>query len=150
MSGSIVLSAGSVSIELKTFTEDSFPRERLSATGVSFSAWGASATDGTSYEPKCLWNLVVLVNRAEAEALARLEVLSRTQNLRLIDTIDRIWEESTPTRAMAPNTSAIASDGMVGYFAQFDCRMTQPIKQAIDGKDRRVTLQLTETDKVLP
>lgn len=145
-----MLSAGSISIELKRFTEDSFPREFLSATGISFSAWGTPNSDGTSYAPKCLWNLVVLATRAEAEMLARLEVISRRQNLRLIDTLDRLWEVGAPTRAIAPGTTAIASDGQVGYFAQFECRMTAPIKQSADGKFRVVTLQLTETDKVLP
>ena len=148
---SIVLSSDLISIELKTFTEDSFPREFLTSTGVSYSAWGAPATDGTSYEPKCLWNLVALANKAEAQKLTRLWVLSQKQNLRLIDTIDPIWEESaTPARAIAPDTEIEFVDGGISYFAQFDCRMTQPIKQAADGKLRRVTLQLTETDRVLP
>lgn len=149
MSG-IILSAGSTSLTINQFTEFSFPRERIETTGVTFSAWGTPATDGTSYEPKCIWNLVALLTFDEAEILARLEVLSRSRDLNLIDLCDRIWEIGTPTRRLAPGTTAIVRDGMSGYFAQFNVRITQPVKQAHVRAWRRVTLQLTETVKVSP
>lgn len=146
----IILSAGSISLTIEQFTEFSYPREAIEVTGVTFSAWGTPATDGTSYEPKCIWNLVALLTFDEAETLARLAVLSRSQDLLLIDRLDRVWETGAPTRAIAPGTTAELKGGMVGYFAQFKARITAPLKQQHTRVYRRLTVQLTETTKVPP
>ena len=143
----IELSAGGITLILRRLTEDGYPREQIEVTGVSFSAYGTPATDGTSYEPKCIWNLVALLLPEDAEKLARLAVLSRTQNLLLVDRTDRVWEP-VQTRAIAPEDVAIAVEGMIGYYAQFYARITQPIKYSKSGAYRQAQIQLTETAKV--
>jgi hypothetical protein len=143
----IELSAGSTSLILRRLTGEDYPRQRLQVTGVTFSPYGTPATDGTSYVPEFIWNMVALLLPEEVNKLDRLEVLSLTQNLLLVDRTDRVWEP-VQTRAIAPEDVAIVSEGMVGYYAQFYARITQPIKYSKNGAYRQAQIQLTETAKV--
>jgi hypothetical protein len=154
MDGTITLSLGSISLTLgipdRPFVEGTYPRERIEAQGVSFSAYGTPATDGTSYESPHLWNLVVLLEPQDAQTLARIDAKSRAQKLdiTIVDRTDEYWELSPRTRATAPDDTEILDDGMVGYYAQFKGRFTAPIKQIAEGAYRRVSIQITETQKV--
>jgi len=143
----IELSAGSTSLILRRLTGEDYPRQRLQVTGVIFSPYGTPATDGTSYVPEFIWNMVALLLPEEVNKLDRLEVLSLSQNLLVIDRTALVWE-TVQTRAIAPETVAVTEDGMVGYYAQFYARITEALKPSTSGGYQRVQIQLTETNKV--
>jgi hypothetical protein len=144
--GTIELYAGGMMLLLELFTEGTFPREDLEPTGITISPYGTPATDGTTYHMS-IWNLTVLLTEKDAEKLARMYRLSKSQNILIVDRTDRYWEP-TQTRAIASGDVAVVEDGMTGYFAQFYGRITQAIKQDKEGRMRAIQLQLTETDKV--
>ena len=149
MSKGITLVGGGITLALKLFSGTSFPREQIKAAiGVGFSAYGTPNTDGTSYEPKHIWNFVAIVSPADAELLDVLEVISRSQNILIYDYTRRVWDTAARSRALAPGASEVVEGSQTGYHAQFYGRVTQPIKPEEDGAFLLCAVQLTETDRV--
>ena len=151
MSKGITLVGGGITLPLKLFSGSTFPREQITpAIGVGFSAYGTPNTDGTSYEPKHIWNFVAIVSPADAELLDVLETIGRTENILIYDYTRRVWDTAARSRALAPGASEVASGSRTGYYAQFYARFTQPIKPEEQGAYLLCAVQLTETDRVLP
>jgi hypothetical protein len=93
---------------LKLFSGSTFPREQITpAIGVGFSAYGTPNTDGTSYEPKHIWNFVAIVSPADAELLDVLETIGRTENILIYDYTRRVWDTAARSRALAPGASEV-------------------------------------------
>ena len=151
MSKGITLVGGGITLPLKLFSGSTFPREQITpAIGVGFSAYGTPNTDGTSYEPKNIWNFVAIVSPADAELLDVLETIGRTENILIYDYTRRVWDTAARSRALAPGASEVTKGSQTGYYAQFYGRVTQPIKPEEDGAYLLCAVQLTETDRVLP
>lgn len=159
--GTLDLSIAALSLSLKNFTTDEYPR--IGASGqennVIYTATGSIAGNGKSHEPKHLWSINVVCTATE-EALLNLiwaehDYLRRTNadaNILVYDKTQYFYEQSPRSRALAPTTTATnyptVSPTHVYYFAQFKAWMPERPKFSNSGVKRIASFTLLETDKV--
>ena len=157
----IDLSLAGLSVSLRLFSAEDFPRIKADSGGkLTYTASGSTVGFGQIYEPKHLWDIKAYVTHEQAQILkliwAEHDYLRRSLSPCDITVIDKTqtFEERYPrTRAIAPGTTetlypSASSPTHVLYFCVFAGWMPIAPKFTAAGNNYLVaTFTLQETDK---
>jgi hypothetical protein len=125
-------------------------------TNISHSATGVAIATGTFYEPRFNWQLTAVLTEEEFKVLQGLWYRSELQRrtfranpgIVLVDAINPYVENSPPTRAIAPGTTAnFRLDGLVDYFAVWKVWITS-FKASPEGRFHSTAISMIEVARV--
>lgn len=149
----------SVSFRGKTFTNDAFPRAKVTSEASTRSTYGSFVGYGKAYLDPFIWAFTALITEADRDVLESIHtefsLLRRTFqtcDLLIADTTSRVTERSPRTRAIVPGTSEVViSASKTAYFAQYYAWFAKPPEYVSKGRYISATIALEETNaKVLP
>lgn len=164
MSATIDLSISGISVSLRLFDSQDYPRISVDgqAGAVSYTATGVAVGNGRIHEPKFLWSITAYCDDTQQEALDliwvehdRLRRTFQTCDILIYDKT-RLYREPAPrSRAIAPGTSEIpyprsGTATHVSYFACFCAWMSDRPRYSIRGSHVLATIGLSETVRVVP
>jgi len=154
----VLLSIGSLSVEIKRFTDFAYPRLKADPLpSLQYSIAGNSIGEGSLFEAKHVWSIKCLLLPEEAKKLSAIYFEFDLQRRSLQKAYVRVADKSLEFQERSPRTRPLITgevendlgNGYISYYAEFNSWFVSAPVFTERGVFVETSFSLQEADKLL-